>query len=70
MLKQDSIYSQGMKILVYSLKSTSEKSEGWKREGTSIAYFKNSVHFRPGSNFYTLTFTLTPKCRQLYIFCR
>jgi hypothetical protein len=64
MLKPDFLYNQGMKILIYSNKDANENSFGWKRDGSSIAYYKNAIQHRPGFNFYTLTFTITAKCTK------
>ncbi len=62
MLKPDFLYNQGMKILVYSTKRAEQLGASWRREGTRIAYFKNSIR-RRGVSYYTLTFTLSADCK-------
>jgi hypothetical protein len=37
--KADSLYNDGMKVLVYSEKNAQEKDIGWHRGGTKIAYY-------------------------------
>ena len=37
--KPDSLYNEGMKILVYSEKMAAHKDIGWHRSGTKIAYY-------------------------------
>ena len=56
--KKDSLYSQGMKILVYSEEENLRSNTGWFRDGYNISYHANNIR-RPNSNktFYTMTFT-------------
>ncbi len=61
MTKPDFLYNQGMKVLLYSELDAQQNSAGWRRAGTSIAYYRNGVQ-RKGTNYYTLTFSLTSKC--------
>lgn len=37
--KPDSLYNEGMKVLVYSERNAQEKDIGWHRGGTKIAYY-------------------------------
>ena len=62
--KPDSLYNEGMKILVYSEKMAAMKDIGWHRGGTKISYYQNGIRkddkksssgiFR---SYYTHTFT-------------
>lgn len=62
--KPDSLYNEGMKILVYSEKMAALKDIGWHRSGTKISYYMNGIRkdekksangiFR---SYYTHTFT-------------
>jgi hypothetical protein len=58
--KPTSLYSKGMKILIYSQKKVENENVGWYRGGTSIKYFRN--HYRRelpkvgARHHYTLTF--------------
>lgn len=49
-------------------KSLSLRANGWTREGSSIAYYKNNIQHRPGLNYYTLTFTITTKCKKKLLY--
>lgn len=40
-VKPDSSYNEGMKPLVYSVKESEAKENGWYRAGEAIAYFQN-----------------------------
>lgn len=56
--KPDSLYNQGMKILMYSNKENLNSGAGWYREGGNISYFANYIR-RAGSQktYFTLSFT-------------
>jgi hypothetical protein len=41
--KPDSLFNEGMKVLVFSEKLASEKDIGWYRAGTSISYYQNGI---------------------------
>ena len=41
--KPDSLYNEGMKILVYSEKMAALKDIGWHRGGTKISYYQNGI---------------------------
>ncbi|XP_059479393.1 cytosolic carboxypeptidase 2-like [Neocloeon triangulifer] len=62
LMKQDSLYSNGMRPLMYSTKKAELKRVGWHRTGDNITYFKNDLQeFRTDEEecpCYTLTFTL------------
>ena len=58
--KPDSLYNDGMKVLVYSEKHAHEKDIGWHRGGTKIAYYQNGIRkdgIKGYRSLYTLTFT-------------
>lgn len=37
--KPDSLYNEGMKILIYSEKMAAHRDIGWHRGGTKISYY-------------------------------
>lgn len=41
LMKSSSLYSQGMKPLLYSEREAMEKGVGWQRTGSNIKYFRN-----------------------------
>jgi len=61
--KPESLYNEGMKILVYSERIAALKDIGWHRGGTKISYYANQI--RKGDDkktnnpryYYTHTFT-------------
>lgn len=61
MLKPTSVYNDGMRPLLYSSIQASVNGKGWIRCGENIAYYQNGVRRKEkgGSNYYTLTFTVT-----------
>jgi len=61
MLKPDFLYNQGMKILSYSEKRAEECRTSWRRDGSDIGYFRNSIK-RNRIHYYTLSFTITAEC--------
>ena len=58
--KPDSLFNEGMKVLIYSEKHAQAKDIGWHRGGTKIAYYQNGIRKEGTKGFkslYTLTFT-------------
>ena len=58
--KPDSLYNEGMKVLVYSEKYAQEKKIGWHRAGTKMSYYANGIRKEGTKGFrslYTFTFT-------------
>ena len=41
--KPDSLYNEGMKILVYSERMAAHKDIGWHRDGINIGYYGNGL---------------------------
>lgn len=41
MMKSRSLYSQGMKPLLYSERDAAEKGVGWRHTGSNIKYYRN-----------------------------
>lgn len=41
LMKSSSLYSQGMRPLLYSERAAKEKSVGWQRTGSNIRYFRS-----------------------------
>lgn len=59
MVKPDSLYNHGMKILSYSVKGADISNQGWKRVGKKISYTQNNFKRKGSGNYYTLSFTVT-----------
>lgn len=70
--KPDSLFNEGMKVLVYSEKHSECKDIGWHRAGSKIAYYHNGIKkdekkkqqvaagaspTNAGKTLYTMTFT-------------
>ena len=58
--KPDSLYNDGMKILVYSERMAASKDIGWYRAGSLIGYYNNGLKRSDkhmGRSYYTHTFT-------------
>lgn len=60
--KPDSLFNEGMKVLVYSEKHSEAKDIGWHRAGSKIAYYHNGIKkdLQKKANsktLYTMTFT-------------
>ena len=69
--KPDSLFNEGMKVLVYSEKHSEEKDIGWHRTCSKIAYYHNGIkkdnvkkkaapvsgETSISKSLYTLTFT-------------
>ena len=63
--KPDSLYNEGMKILVYSERKAAHRDVGWHRSGTKISYYCNGIKKEsekknqggPFKSYYTHTFT-------------
>lgn len=57
--KPDSLYNEGMKVLVYSERKALEEDIGWHRDGHKIAYYANGIRKdnTRGKSLYTMTFT-------------
>ena len=68
MVKPTSVYNEGMRPLQYSCIQAASKGIGWVRCGDRIAYYQNGLRKQKGSNYYTLTFTVTfdHDCDEVY----
>jgi hypothetical protein len=58
--KPDSLFNEGMKVLIYSEKLSEDKDIGWYRGGTKISYYCNGIKKesqKRSKSHYTLTFT-------------
>ena len=62
MLKPDSLYNKGMKILTYSEKRVKQFGNSWIREGDNVAYYKNCIK-RSKGHYYTLSFSIDTQCK-------
>ncbi|KAH8273289.1 hypothetical protein KR018_005272, partial [Drosophila ironensis] len=66
LVKSDSLYNDGMQPVMYSTLGAKEKSEGWRRCGHNICYYRNDDESASNSaneddednSTYTLTFTI------------
>ncbi|XP_037725602.1 cytosolic carboxypeptidase Nna1 isoform X13 [Drosophila subpulchrella] len=66
LVKSDSLYNDGMQPVMYSTLGAKEKSEGWRRCGANICYYRNDDESASNSaneddednSTYTLTFTI------------
>ena len=59
MVKPDSLYNHGMKVLSFSAKTRDIHKAGWRRVGKNISYTQNNYKRKGSGNYYTLTFTVT-----------
>lgn len=59
MVKPDSLYNHGMKVLSYSVKAADLHNQGWHRVGKNISYAQNTYKRKGNSKYYTLSFTVT-----------
>ncbi|XP_055047634.2 cytosolic carboxypeptidase 2 [Misgurnus anguillicaudatus] len=57
LMKSSSLYSAGMRPLLYSELAAWQKGEGWKRAGTNIKYYRNNTE-QDGKALYSLTWTI------------
>ena len=67
MVKGDSWYNEGMRVLLYSCKENAQSKIsginsgiGWKRDGFDICYYNNFIKKKSATvtSYYTLTFKL------------
>ncbi|XP_028264061.1 cytosolic carboxypeptidase 2 [Parambassis ranga] len=64
LMKSSSLYSQGMRPLLYSERAAKENGVGWQRTGSNIRYYRNSSQNPKENNnsdvatLYSLTWTL------------
>lgn len=60
--KPDSLFNEGMKVLVYSEKNLAEKDIGWYRGCNKIGYYQNGIAKEGQKNYksyYTFTYSHT-----------
>ena len=60
LVKPDSLFNDGMKVLVYSDKKAAQENIGWYRDCIKISYYANGIkreNLRFYKSYYTLTFT-------------
>ena len=57
LLKPSSLYSAGMRPLLYSEHAAREQGQGWTRTGANIKYYRNNRE-QDGKPLYSLTWTL------------
>ncbi|CAF1121372.1 unnamed protein product [Adineta steineri] len=68
--KSTSLYSSGMKPLLYSIEDAENKGIGWRRWGEEIVYYKNNLLAPDNTtNMYSLTWTCKfPNNNDTYYF--
>lgn len=54
---------QGLRPLMYSVRTAEVESIGWFRNGDDICYYQNSIKRKSGS-YHTLTFTIETPCTR------
>lgn len=59
-MKSDSLYTQGMKPMIYSKKEAEFQTIGWQRFGSDIGYYPSKKKSST-CDFFTLSFTTTFK---------
>lgn len=64
LMKADSLYNQGLKVLMYSVKGEKLDNTAWYRGGENICYFQNNIKKKNSGYFNTLTFTLKFKRKE------
>uniref|UniRef100_A0A3Q2DND4 Cytosolic carboxypeptidase 2 n=1 Tax=Cyprinodon variegatus TaxID=28743 RepID=A0A3Q2DND4_CYPVA len=57
LMKKSSLYSQGMRPLLYSERAAEEDGIGWQRVGSNILYYHNCTQSDAAINLYSLTWT-------------
>jgi len=58
-VKQSSLFNEGMKPTVYSVKKKEDKNIGWIKDGNNISYYQNSISKEACSGLFLHYFTLT-----------
>ena len=48
LMKEDSLYSEGMQPLIHSAKDSVATGVGWRRAGYDIAYYQNNIKRKNG----------------------
>uniref|UniRef100_A0A667X7U4 Cytosolic carboxypeptidase 2 n=1 Tax=Myripristis murdjan TaxID=586833 RepID=A0A667X7U4_9TELE len=66
LMKGRSLYSLGMKPLLYSERAAEEKGVGWHRIGSNIKYYRNSSQAKPDNNVTVALYSLTWTCQFPY----
>ncbi len=56
LIKSDSVYNLGLKLLMYSEKDAKEKNISWFRGGQNICYYQNNYKRKGSGYYFTLTF--------------
>eukprot|EP00951_Prasinocladus_malaysianus_P015037 scaffold114820_cov55-Prasinocladus_malaysianus.AAC.3 len=64
LMKEDSLYSDGMQPLVHSAKESVATGLGWHRSGESIAYYQNSIKRKNGRWVNKLNLQPNPRLNQ------
>lgn len=59
LMKMDSLYNQGLRVLLYSTEAEKKEGLNWHRGGENICYFQNNLKKKNSGFFNTLTFTHT-----------
>ncbi|XP_066581955.1 cytosolic carboxypeptidase 2 [Prorops nasuta] len=57
--KEDSLYNDGLRPLLYSTEDARTRSIGWRRCGDNITYYRNNDYSDEEKERYTLTFNIS-----------
>ncbi|XP_051885674.1 cytosolic carboxypeptidase 2-like [Pristis pectinata] len=57
LMKRTSLYSQGLRPLLYSEREAQLRGVGWHRAGGDIRYYRNNLSSPEGRSLYSLTWT-------------
>ncbi|XP_076753727.1 cytosolic carboxypeptidase 2 [Xylocopa sonorina] len=57
--KEDSLYNEGLRPLLYSTEDAKKRAVGWRRCGENIAYYKNDSSSDEEKEKHTLTFNVS-----------
>ncbi|XP_054002015.1 cytosolic carboxypeptidase 2 [Hylaeus anthracinus] len=57
--KEESLYNEGLRPLLYSTEDAKKRSVGWRRCGDNIAYYKNDSSSDEEKEKHTLTFNVS-----------
>ena len=57
--KSDSLYNQGMQVLVYSESAEANEQKGWFRNPEPVAYTKNNLKKPNGKPYYCISYSYT-----------
>ncbi|KAJ9507713.1 hypothetical protein QJQ45_019104, partial [Haematococcus lacustris] len=69
LVKDDSLYQEGMQPLVHSAAAQRDSGRGWHRAGHHIAYYRNRIKRSKSKYYSTLSFTITAEADYDTLHC-